>query len=170
GRDSVARLLRSAHADEPERPQACRIDLRLRELMPMLAPMLRADIEPRLEIEPGLWPVLAIGTAFDDVVLNLAANARDALPQSGHLLIRAANRPGVPDQVAVEVIDDGTGMDEATLARAVEPFFTTKPLGSGTGLGLTGAHAFAQRSGGSLTIESRPGAGTTVRLLLPRAV
>ena len=100
------------------------------------------------------------------MLVNLATNARDAMPDGGSLAIQATmDGP----RVRLAVADDGAGMDEATLARASEPFFTTKPQGKGTGLGLAMARGFAEQSGGALAIRSAPGAGTVVELWLPVA-
>jgi CheY-like chemotaxis protein len=109
-------------------------------------------------------------------ILNLSVNARDAMPDGGALKISVAaeHAPGgdgrdlAPgDYVRLSVSDTGLGMDEATLARAIEPFFSTKGRGRGTGLGLSMAHGLASQLGGSLSITSTPGAGTTVELWLP---
>ncbi len=111
-------------------------------------------------------------------ILNLTINARDAMPAGGTLRIGLENRradrgsphqltPG--DYVVISISDSGTGMDEATLARAFDPFFTTKEIGSGSGLGLPMVQGFAAQSGGAVQIRSRPGEGTTVELWLPRA-
>lgn len=111
-------------------------------------------------------------------ILNLAINARDAMPSGGTLRIDLDNRrtgdnspPELPhgDYVVLSIADTGAGMDEATLARAFEPFFTTKEMGSGSGLGLSMVQGFAAQSGGSVQIRSRPGKGTAVDLWLPRA-
>ena len=109
-------------------------------------------------------------------LLNLSVNARDAMPQGGTLRISACEahvaddhpaklRPG--HYIRMSVADTGVGMDEATLARAVEPFFSTKGVGKGTGLGLSMAHGLASQLGGALTIQSRRGLGTNVELWLP---
>jgi CheY-like chemotaxis protein len=112
------------------------------------------------------------------VLFNLAVNARDAMPEGGTLTLSAApeaigprHASGLPAgrYLRIVVRDTGTGMDAATLAHATEPFFTTKEVGQGTGLGLSMAHGFAERSGGRLAIASAPGQGTTVALLLPAA-
>jgi signal transduction histidine kinase len=109
-------------------------------------------------------------------LLNLAVNARDAMPDAGVLTISAAResvrRPHSAQlrhghYVRLSVQDTGVGMDEATLARAVEPFFSTKGVGRGTGLGLSMVHGLASQLGGGLTIASHPGQGTTVELWLP---
>jgi len=111
-------------------------------------------------------------------ILNLTINARDAMPAGGILRIGLENRRadrGSPHQLApgdyvvISISDTGTGMDEATLARAFDPFFTTKEIGSGSGLGLPMVQGFAAQSGGAVQIRSRPGEGTTIELWLPRA-
>jgi CheY-like chemotaxis protein len=103
-------------------------------------------------------------------VLNVAVNARDAMSDGGTLYIEAdEQRLGERQFVRVSLRDTGTGMDDATLARAIEPFFTTKPLGKGTGLGLSMVQGLVTQSGGHLNVKSRLGEGTTVELWLPRA-
>ncbi|MFZ2997730.1 ATP-binding protein [Sphingobium sp.] len=111
-------------------------------------------------------------------VLNLAVNARDAMPDGGRILIDATESSIAPGErpdlspggyIRLSVTDEGEGMDTATLQRALEPFFTTKGVGKGTGLGLSMVHGFAQQCGGSLTISSEPGHGTVVSLWLPVA-
>jgi CheY-like chemotaxis protein len=111
-------------------------------------------------------------------ILNLAVNARDAMPDGGTLRISAGResiRPGHRSRlrtghfVRLSVADTGKGMDQATLARAIEPFFSTKGIGKGTGLGLSMVHGLASQLGGALTIQSRPGLGTNVELWLPQS-
>ena len=111
-------------------------------------------------------------------ILNLAVNARDAMPDGGvlrisatHETVRAGHRSRLPlgDYLLLSVADTGVGMDEATLARAVEPFFSTKGVGKGTGLGLSMVHGLASQLGGAVTIQSRPGIGTNVELWLPQS-
>jgi len=132
----------------------------------------------RFEVSQGSWPILVDAARLETVLLNLAANARDAMPEGGTLLIQVRN--AAPDEVPkglplgrefvrIAVADTGSGMDAETLRRAAEPFFTTKPKGKGTGLGLASAQAFTAGSGGALRLDSAPGRGTTVELFLPRA-
>ncbi|HEX3970859.1 MAG TPA: response regulator, partial [Stellaceae bacterium] len=139
-----------------------------------------------------LGPTIELGAAFPDdlalvhvdpnqlelAILNLSINARDAMPQGGKLMISARReaidnfnaRELAPGEfVRIAVSDSGTGMDEATLKRAAEPFFTTKGLGKGTGLGLSSVYGMAKQSGGAIAISSRVGVGTTVELWLPVA-
>jgi signal transduction histidine kinase/CheY-like chemotaxis protein len=126
------------------------------------------------DIEAGLPPLLADPTQFELALLNLVFNARDAMPEGGTVLIRgrlasttqvAGLAPG--RYIAVEVVDTGGGMDAEVLQRVFEPYFTTKAVGVGSGLGLPQVRAFAVQSGGAATIRSERGAGTTVSILLP---
>ena len=115
---------------------------------------------------------------LESAVLNLAMNARDAMPRGGPITITAATRNvdeenpldmAAGQYVVLSVTDVGEGMDEKTLSRATEPFFTTKGIGKGTGLGLSMVHGLAQQSGGAFTLKSRKGSGTTAELWLPVA-
>ena len=132
------------------------------------------------DLTPELWPTKVDPSQVRDALLNLAINARDAMPGGGQLTIATVNAEldeaaakefGISEGCYVElsVADIGIGMAPDVLRRALEPFFTTKPPGVGTGLGLSTVYGFASQSGGTLAIRSTPGAGTTVRLLLPRA-
>ena len=152
----------------------------LEGLHEMLTPTLGAGITVRLDVGPGLPPMLADRAQLETTLVNLAVNARDAMPQGGTLELAAhAEAIGAGDDhpsglrgghyVRLDVIDTGTGMDAATLARASEPFFTTKPPNQGTGLGLAMARGFAEQSGGAFAIRSDPGRGTTVTLWFPQA-
>ncbi|MGZ8395097.1 MAG: ATP-binding protein [Rhodoplanes sp.] len=126
-----------------------------------------------------LWPARVDPDALESAVLNLAVNARDAMPEGGNLVITTRNvaagtkataelAPFVWDQIEIAVADTGLGMSEEVASRAFEPFFTTKPIGEGTGLGLSQAYGFAVQSHGAAVLESTPDKGTTVRLYLPR--
>jgi PAS domain S-box-containing protein len=154
-------------------------------LRQMLAHLLGPDIRIEEEFPVGLWNLRADPNQLELALLNLAANARDAMPDGGRLRLTARNvtvmsadssfigfsgEPTVPagEYVVLTVADTGTGMDEVALARAADPFFTTKGPGKGTGLGLSMVHGFAVQSGGALLLSSRPGVGTTVELWLPR--
>jgi PAS domain S-box-containing protein len=136
-----------------------------------------ATVRIETVLTEGLWPALVDHTQIELVLLNLAINARDAMPAGGRLTIRTANvsrsdappdlRPG--DYVLISVADSGEGMTEEVLSKAVEPFFTTKEMGKGSGLGLSMVHGVATQSGGGLRIDSRVGRGTTVNVYLPRS-
>jgi PAS domain S-box-containing protein len=145
-----------------------------------MADMLQSTIGPSVTIDtlfPGnLPPAYADPAQLELALLNLAVNARDAMPEGGRIIIEASEMltaegalPGLGAgaYVKLSVVDDGEGMDAATLERAREPFFTTKGVGKGTGLGLSMVHGFAEQCGGALTIESVVGLGTTVSLWLP---
>jgi len=150
----------------------------LHELAELLKPTLGARVVVKVEAPPELPALLADPGELETVLINLATNARDAMPNGGTLTLGvaaeavAAEHPaGLArgDYLRLDVADTGIGMDAGTLARATEPFFTTKPLGKGTGLGLSMARGFAEQSGGGLAIESAPGAGARIALWLPRA-
>jgi signal transduction histidine kinase/ActR/RegA family two-component response regulator len=157
--------------------------LDLGEVLGGLREVLAATLHPgvRVEVEAteGLPPVLADRGQLETALVNLAVNARDAMPEGGTLTLSASVAhfrafdggtrlpPGA--YVCLAVSDTGTGMDAETLARACEPFFTTKPRGQGTGLGLAMARSFAEGSGGALAIDSAPGSGTRVSIWLPIA-
>jgi CheY-like chemotaxis protein len=132
-----------------------------------------ADIAVVRDLPDDLWPIGVDRTQFETALVNLTMNARDAMPGGGTLRFVAVNRAGVldggGDAVELAVSDTGAGMDDAVRARVFEPFFTTKSAGKGTGLGLSQVWGFAEQSGGRVAIDSAPGEGTTVRLLLPRA-
>jgi signal transduction histidine kinase/CheY-like chemotaxis protein len=132
------------------------------------------------DLEPGLWTVRCDKNQFENAMLNLVINARDAMPQGGVLTVAARNvladEPPLRQMsdlppgpfVEVSVSDVGCGMTPDVLAHAFDPFYTTKPLGEGTGLGLSMIYGFAKQAGGVATLESSLGVGTTVRLFLPR--
>ena len=154
----------------------------LTHLVEGMAEMMRRSLGPAIQIStefrPDLLPIRVDPNQFELALLNLALNARDAMPLGGRLAIaaRCANAgPGAPqelaagDYICVSVTDTGTGMDEATLKRATEPFFTTKGIGKGTGLGLSMVHGLVAQSEGAMRITSWPGKGTTVELWLPAA-
>ena len=153
----------------------------LNDLQEMLSRTLGTGITVQASAEPGLPPMLADKGGLETVLVNLATNARDAMlddaglpgPGPNHVVMRAAADDGAAAglpagrYVRLDVSDTGAGMDGDTLAHAAEPFFTTKPRGRGTGLGLPVARGFAEQSGGALRLTSAPGQGTTVQLWLP---
>jgi CheY-like chemotaxis protein len=128
----------------------------------------------------GLWRAHADPNQLENVILNLALNSRDAMPEGGRLTIETVNAHldshhssdhlGVPagQYVQVAVTDTGHGMTPEVMARAFDPFYTTKPVGQGTGLGLSQVYGFVRQSGGHVKIYSEPGQGTTVKVYLPR--
>ncbi|UUE98940.1 response regulator [Xanthomonas hortorum pv. pelargonii] len=157
--------------------QAFDINARVRSLEDMLHRSIGENIV--LELDLAQTPLVAVADAnqLENVVLNLVINARDALKGKGTIRIQSAaytasNDPELDDgdYVAVNVIDNGSGIEPAILNQVFEPFFTTKPIGEGTGLGLSMTYGFARQSGGTARITSTVGRGTTVALLLPRGL
>ena len=147
-------------------------------LLDGMSDLIRRSLDPAIQVEishsPELPPARVDPNQLELAILNLAINARDAMPGGGKLRIHADSVPAhdgprAEDCVRIVVQDNGTGMDERTLARAVEPFFSTKGVGKGTGLGLSMVHGLAAQLGGSLHLDSAPGKGTTAEILLPVA-
>jgi len=142
----------------------------------MLARLINANIELRFVPGHGLGYVRIDPNQIEQVLMNLAVNARDAMPDGGRLTIETANArivssgsgPDAGDYVSITVRDTGHGMDPETQARIFEPFFTTKPAGKGTGLGLSMAYGVVKQSGGHIKVESAPGRGSAFVIYLPR--
>jgi CheY-like chemotaxis protein len=137
-----------------------------------------ASIEICTDLAPDLHWATADATQVQTAILNLAVNARDAMPEGGRLTIATRNLPrgaqpqaGLPpaEYISIAVTDTGEGMSPGVLARAFEPFFTTKDIGKGTGLGLSMVYSTMRQMGGDIEIDSRPGEGAAVRLILPVA-
>jgi CheY-like chemotaxis protein len=148
----------------------------IEEMRPLLRNVLGPGIEKQFDLDPHLTPVLADPTQLEVAVLNLAINARDAMPDGGTLTIssrklRIDHHPELEPGTYIElaIADTGFGMPQDVLSRAFEPFFTTKEVGKGTGLGLSMVYGMARQCGGAVMIDSRPGSGTTVRLYFRRA-
>ncbi len=179
GTQRSAELTRSLLAfsrRQPLNPRILDVGERIGEIARLLKRTIGEKMVLDVQVAPGLWPVEIDGAQLDSAVVNLANNARDATPGGGTLTIVVRNAlSGVAEQpagdhVLIEVIDTGSGMDEATLARAFEPFFSTKDPGHGTGLGLSMVHGFVHQSGGAIRLVSALGKGTTVQLYLPRTL
>jgi PAS domain S-box-containing protein len=163
-------------------PHPLRIDLNtlISDMSKMLARLIGEDLELKLRMAPDLWKIKADPGLLEQIVMNLAVNARDAMPKGGKLLIETANaelddgtrlggrRPASKPYVMLAVSDTGCGMDSATRARIFEPFFTTKDSDKGTGLGLATVNSIVKQYGGRIYVFSEPGLGTTVKIYLPR--
>ncbi|WP_456686039.1 PAS domain S-box protein [Bradyrhizobium sp. P5_C11_2] len=158
------------HMHQPEVLDLNRLILNMDD---MLRQSLRGDIDMVFDLADELWPAEVDSAQLQIALINLAVNARDAMPRGGQFRIRTENvtAPGsdVEQSVAIAVSDAGSGMPPEVVARAFEPFFSTKDVGKGTGLGLPQVYAFAQQSGGSVRIASEVGQGTTFTISLPRS-
>lgn len=174
------RLLSFARG-QPLEPQATDVNKLLTGMSELFARTLGEQVTIETVLANGLWSTEVDPNQFESVLLNLAANSRDAMPEGGTLTIETANATLDKDYVAahsdvtpgeyvqLSVSDTGTGMSKETLGRVFEPFFTTKPVGQGTGLGLSQLYGFIRQSGGHVNIDSVLGEGTTVKLYLPRS-
>lgn len=165
---------------QPLAPKVIDIDKLILGLSDLLQRSLGELVKLEIVIAPGLWRVEADPNQLESALVNLAVNARDAMPEGGELVIETANArldenysashaevpPG--QYVMIAVTDTGTGMSKAVVDRAFEPFYTTKEIGKGTGLGLSMIYGFIKQSGGHVKIYSEVGQGTTVKMYLPR--
>ena len=172
----VAQLLALSRR-KPSQPRAVNLSETVAELEPLLRRTLPADIELSTSLGSGLWPVMVDPGRLEQVLMNLAVNAKDAMPRGGKLCISLANttmekatgvRPA-GDYVWISVADTGSGIPPEILNRIFDPFFTTKAPGKGTGLGLATSYAIVQQAGGDIAVESKLGSGTVFNVLLPRS-
>jgi len=180
GADLVRRLLAFCREQELH-TEAVDLTKRLPEVIGLLRRTLGERILVKTHVSPTLWQALIDPAQVDDALVNLAINARDAMPDGGVLTIEAGNvfldedyvasHAGTTtgDYVMLAVSDTGTGMPPDVVSRACEPFFSTKPMDRGTGLGLAQIYGWTKQSGGHLNIYSEVGKGTTIKLYLPRA-
>ncbi len=162
-------------------PQALDLNAVVTDAVSLLRPLLRRAIDLELELAPGLEPVLADKSRLDQVVVNLVLNARDAMPQGGRVVLETGSvrldpvymarhaqvniKPG--RYVMLAVSDTGHGMDRETLSHIFEPFYTTKPVGQGTGLGLASVYGSVKQAGGLVWAYSEPAIGTVLKVYLP---
>jgi PAS domain S-box-containing protein len=165
---------------QPLDPKAADINQLMRGMEDMLRRTLSENVKLEVELDPGLWPALTDAHQLENAVLNLVINARDAMPRGGKLTITTTNavihererygqeeiEPG--SYIVIKVRDTGVGMTPEIMAKVFEPFYTTKPIGQGTGLGLSMIYGFAKQSRGHVRLDSIVGQGTTFRLYLPR--
>ena len=174
--ESLTRQLLAFARRQPVQPQTIDLFHALPRLIDLLRPSLRGDIRLAADVPPDVWPICVDPGELELAILNIAINARDAMPATGHLSVAVENRTFKADGqhltgdfVAVAISDTGEGIPPEIMPRVFEPFFTTKGVGKGTGLGLSQVYGFAKQSGGTATIESERGKGTTVTLYLPRS-
>jgi PAS domain S-box-containing protein len=171
---SLTRQLLSFARRQTLNPQVIDPSVRLREMRSVLQSSLGEAIELELDIEAGVWPIEVDVQELELALLNLAVNAKDAMPGGGKVRIGVRNlslevQPARRDMVEISVSDTGEGMSPEVLERVFDPFYTTKPVGKGTGLGLSQVHGFATQAGGEASARSRLGMGSTILLRLPRA-
>ena len=157
------------------KPEVVDLCQQMEEMRVLLERSLREDVQVDIQCARGLWAVEIDPHQLELAILNMAVNARDAMPDGGKIVIRGENMPDLTDGelsgdfVRLSVADNGAGMAPEMLNRVFEPFFTTKARGQGTGLGLSQVYGFTRASGGDVRIESREGEGTTITMLLPRS-
>ncbi len=176
----LTRRLLAFSRRQPLDPQPLEVNRLMADMEELLRRTLGPSIELEMALPDGVWPILCDVNQLESAILNLAINARDAMPDGGRLGIETGNALLDPESipvregeiepgryVSIRVADSGIGMDAEVAARAFEPFFTTKPIGRGTGLGLSMLHGFITQSSGHVRIESEPGRGTLFRLYLP---
>jgi signal transduction histidine kinase/CheY-like chemotaxis protein len=176
--ESLTRQLLTFARRQTLQPTVVELREHMRRVVELLRRSLRGDIEIRLDVAPGTWPVEIDPNEFELAMINIALNARDAMPAGGTLTLTidneslAVGNAALPelagDFVRIAIGDSGHGIAAAMLSRVFEPFFTTKEVGKGTGLGLSQVYGFAKQSGGLATIASVEGKGTTITLYLPR--
>jgi two-component system cell cycle sensor histidine kinase/response regulator CckA len=179
---SLVRQLLAFSRKQTLRPQVLNLTDVLADLRLLLARLVGKDVRLKIDHGRDLWPIKADISQFEQVVVNLAANARDAMQGSGDLTVRSRNVPApesarfgyrempAADYVLIEVEDTGSGMSPEIMKRIFEPFFTTKGVGAGTGLGLSMVYGIVKQTGGYVFAESEVGKGTTFRIFLPRYV
>lgn len=178
GADLTQRLLAFSRK-QALNPRPTDINALMGGMTDLLQRTLGAPVEISTSLPKGLWPAQVDEAQLESTILNLAINARDAMPAGGRLSIEASNvrldRQTVDDEevaagdyVQISVGDSGAGIPDEVLGQVFEPFFTTKEIGKGSGLGLSMVYGFVKQSGGHVEIESEVGQGTTIRLYLPR--
>jgi len=172
---SLTRQLLAFSRRQELRPEPVDIARQIDGMRELLDRSLRGDVHVKFEFPDSLWPVEVDPGELELVVLNLAVNARDAMPMGGTIVVRAENLRNVADNdlagdyVRLSVIDTGVGMTEEVRARVFEPFFTTKDVGKGSGLGLAQVYGFATQSRGAVRVETELGKGSTIALYLPKS-
>ncbi|KRF02363.1 hypothetical protein ASG87_00015 [Frateuria sp. Soil773] len=165
---AISRKLLNFSRQDSLRPEVFDVAALLRDIEPMLRQLFPAEVRLELQADAAGLPVRADRGQFELMLLNIAANARDAMPAGGRFAVRARRAAGAP---AMELVlaDDGSGMPAEVRERVFEPFYTTKPAGTGTGLGLAVVYDLVHAAGGQITVESAPGQGTAFLIRLPLA-
>jgi CheY-like chemotaxis protein len=177
---SLTKRLLAYSRQQPLAPKPVDIAVLIAGMTDLLRRALGETIEVRTHMAPALWPSRIDPNELEHAMLNLAVNARDAMPSGGSLSIEAENthldaayaennlevKPGA--YVMIAITDTGAGMSKDVIDHVFEPFFTTKPVGQGSGLGLSMVYGFVKQSGGHIKLYSEPGHGTTIKLYLPR--
>ena len=166
---ALTRQLLSFARRQAASPRVLNLQVELPRIAEMLRASLRGDIELALSVADNLWCIEVDLAEFEIALLNVAANARDAMPEGGRFEIDIRNAARDGDYVAIAMRDTGMGIPADLIANVFDPFFTTKEAGEGTGLGLSQVYGFAQQSGGFVVIDSQPGSGTTVTIQLLRS-
>ncbi len=168
---SIAGGLLAFSRKDVSRPETLEFAREAEKWRELIAHSVHAGIKVEFRIPENIWPIHCDPCALEVALINIAVNARDAMPGDGALTVSARNlRATDADYVEIDVTDTGGGIDPAVLNRVFEPFYTTKPVGKGTGLGLSQVFRFAKQSGGEARMTSLPGQGATVTLKLPRGV
>lgn len=173
---SLTRQLLAFSRRQTLRPEPVDVASQMGGMRELLDRSLRGDVHVEFDFPDTLWPVEVDPGELELVILNLAVNARDAMPNGGTILVRGENLPDLNDEqiagdyVRLSVVDTGVGMSPEILSRVFEPFFTTKEVGKGSGLGLAQVHGFATQSRGTVRIRSEVGRGTSIELYLPRSL
>ncbi|HYG48953.1 MAG TPA: ATP-binding protein [Allosphingosinicella sp.] len=155
---------------QPLKPEVIDLNAHISGMTDLLDRTLGERVEIRTDLAEGLCAIEADPAQLESAILNIAVNARDAMPEGGALTLHTGEAPPLADgrpAIFVAVSDNGTGIEEEVLGRIFEPFFTTKSVGKGTGLGLSQVYGFAAQTGGDVQVESVVGEGTTVTLILP---
>ena len=177
----LVRQLLAFSRKEVTHPEVVDLNVRVTELQSMLAPVIGEDVRVQTILTDDIWPIEIDPGQFDQAVMNLVINARDAMPNGGDLWITTANvRVGateaaaepdlqIGDYVCLTILDDGLGMEPEVVERVFEPFFTTKPKEWGTGLGLSTVFGLVKQAHGCILVDSKPGEGTRFRIFLPKA-
>lgn len=170
---ALTRQLLSFARRQRVNPETIDVAERINSVRQVLATGLGTAVTLLIDAEPDLWPITVDPAEFETALVNLTINARDAMPDGGVVMIKAKNvtidqAPNNGEHVVISVGDNGVGIPKDIVSKVFDPFFTTKPVGKGTGLGLSQVHGFAHQAGGTVSLSSELGEGTTITLCLPR--